>query len=174
MPYPLDANWDAIRRVVTRAQRSSRYCAIATQGTDGFPNITPVGTLFLADHPSGFFFDRYSTSFRARAEADSTPVCVSAVDTSGARWLASLVLGRFIAAPGVRLYGVAGPLREASPQEREQVEARVGLARWTRGAQSIWSDFTQVRDLSFTAFRPVMYPTMMQGHWVEEPDPDHH
>lgn len=49
--------WGQIRHVVAQAQRASMHCSIASVSSEGIPNITPIGTLFLNDSsPTGFFF----------------------------------------------------------------------------------------------------------------------
>lgn len=72
-----------------------------------------------------------------------------AVGNSSVFWLRSVLAGRFRKAIGVRLYGTAGPRREATVEELEAVERRVRLARLTRGGRALWSD------------RFVRYPAMM-------------
>ena len=74
-------------------------------------------------------------------------------------------LNVFATPPGLRLIGTAGPLRPASPHELDAVRARVRPVRWMRGARLLWSDFSHVRDLHFTALRPVEYPVMCDRHW---------
>jgi uncharacterized protein len=158
------AQWPQIRRVLLRAQRSSVHCAVASVGPDGAPNVTPIGTVFLRDDGTGYFFDQYSSQL-ARNLANNPRVCVMAVNVSRWFWLRSFLLGRFTSPPGLRLDGMAGPLRPASPQELQAIAERVRPTRWLKGSRLLWSDFTQVRDLDFHAFRPVRYPHMMDGLW---------
>ncbi|CAN7607782.1 pyridoxamine 5'-phosphate oxidase family protein [Rhizobacter sp. LjRoot28] len=164
VPLPLEAHWSEIRRVVDRSQRSGMHCAIASVGPDGGPHVTPIGMVFLHDAPGGFFFDRYTTGLAANVEA-RPDICLMAVDTRRGFWLRSLLRGRFATPPGLRLIGTAGPLRPASPHELDAVRARVRPVRWMRGAKLLWSDFSHVRDLHFTALRPVEYPVMCDRHW---------
>jgi uncharacterized protein len=161
----IDVAWPEIRRAVLRGQSSSLHCSIASIGEDGVPTVTPIGTVFLHDHPGGFFFDRYTSTLSRNLDA-SSKICLMAVNSERFFWLRSLFLGRFTAPPGVRLYGAAGPLREATPAEREQIEQRVRATKWLKGSRLIWSSFTHVRDLEFTSFRPVTYPAMMERLWT--------
>ena len=80
-------------------------------------------------------------------------------------WLKSFWRGRFVAPPGVRLYGKAGSLRPATKHEVELIEARVRPTRWLKGSRMLWSGFTHVRDITFESFRPVTYPKMVEGLW---------
>ena len=161
-----DDSWRTIRDIVVRAKASSLHCAIASVDADGAPHITPVGTVFLRDDRTGFYFDQYTSALSRNIDADPR-VCVMAVDTGRVFWLRSLISGRFIAPPAVRLYGTAGPLRAATQSELEQVRASVRKTQWSRGGKMLWSDFSHVRDIAFIGFRPVRYPVMMEHLWQD-------
>ena len=160
----LEASWSAICEVVSSGQASSLYCAIATVGEDGQPNVTPIGTVFLRANQTGFFFDRYTSVLSSNLSTNNR-ICLLAVNSGKAYWFRSLLVGQFKSPPGVRLYGTASAMRQATPEELSQVESRVRKSRWLRGARMLWSDFEYVRDLDFTSFRPVSYPVMMHGLW---------
>jgi hypothetical protein len=160
----IEESWPEICRVILRGQRSSLYCSIASVGDDGTPSVTPIGTVFLRDDMSGFFFDRYTSSLGRNIDVNGR-ICLLAVNSSRPFWLRSFLLGRFSSPPGVRLYGTAGPLRAATPDELSQIQRRVRPTMWLKGARLIWSSFTHVRDLEFTSFRPVTYPKMMEHLW---------
>ncbi|MBV1913833.1 MAG: pyridoxamine 5'-phosphate oxidase family protein [Pseudomonadales bacterium] len=156
--------WSYIREVVERGQRSTVYCSIASINSDGMPNITPIGTVFLRDDNTGYFFDHYTSTLAENLDRDPR-LCLSAVDAGKFFWFRSFLKGRFVSPPGVRLYGEAGPLREASPAEIALIEDRVRPTRWLKGSRLLWTNFTHVRDLTFTEYRPVTYPVMMDGLW---------
>ncbi|WP_166906026.1 pyridoxamine 5'-phosphate oxidase family protein [Mycobacterium sp. DL440] len=160
MSEELASQWDRIREIVERGRRSTGHHAIASADADGSPTITPIGTIFLREDCTGFYFDQYTE--RLAENLDINPhVCVMAVDGGRAFWLRSLLTGRFRKAIGVRLYGTAGPRRPATPDELNEVHKRVRLMRATRGGRTLWSDFSHVRDLTFIAARLVQYPVMM-------------
>lgn len=160
----LRKHWSEIRRVLERWQTSSLYCSIASVGEDGFPTVTPIGTVFLGPQPNGFFFDRYTSDLGRNIDVNGK-ICLLAVNSGKCFWLSSFITGRFASPPGVRLYGKAGPLREATPTELSQIESRIRSSKWLKGTQLLWSSFTHVRDLEFTSFRPVSYPAMMEHLW---------
>lgn len=158
MPGEFARQWDVIRDVV---RRSTGPLAIASVDPDGSPTITPIGTVFLRDDCTGFYFDQYTE--RLADNLDRNPrVCVMAVDSGSVFWLSSLLAGRFRKAIGVRLYGTAGPRRAAKAEELDAVRRRVRLTQWTKGGRALWSDFSQVRDLTFSEARFVRYPVMME------------
>lgn len=159
-------NWPKIKKVLEQGQASSIYCSIATVNPDGTPHITPVGTVFLRDDQTGYFFDHYAE--RLGKNIDLNPnVCIMAVNAGRMFWFRSLFKGEFVAPPGVRLYGKVGPIRPATAQEIAKIESRVKPSRWLKGARLLWTDFTHVRDIEFSCYKPVTYPMMMDGMWPE-------
>jgi len=160
----LTNHWNDITRVIRSSQRSSLHCSIATVDDQGMPNVTPIGTVFLRDNYTGYFFDTYTSKMSANLEHNSK-VCLSAVNTKTSFWLKSLFKGQFLSPPGVRLYGTVGPLRKATESEIAAVNKRIKPLSWSKGSKLIWSSFTHVRDIEFTDFRPVQYPKMMEHLW---------
>ncbi|MFN7862985.1 MAG: pyridoxamine 5'-phosphate oxidase family protein [Curvibacter sp.] len=160
----LARHWSEVKRVVGQGQRSSIHCAIASVSPDGTPHVTPVGTVFLRDDLTGYYFDQYTSSLAQNLDLNPN-LCLTAVNTGSWFWLKSLWSGRFGSPPGVRLYGTAGPLRAATQEELQGIQERVKPTNWLRGSRLLWSDFRNVRDIAFTAFRPVSYPKMMEGLW---------
>ena len=153
-----------MKRVVERGQASSIHCAIASVDSEGIPNVTPVGTVFLRDDQTGYYFDQHTDSLAKNLETNPN-ICLMTVNTRSSFWLKSFVIGRFIAPPGVRLYGTVSALRPATIEELAKIEQRIKPTRWMKGSKLLWSDFTHVRDIHFTSFRPVTYPAMMDGLW---------
>ena len=162
-------HWPEIQQVVMQALSSSIHCAIASVAPDGTPNITPVGTVFLRDNLTGYYFDQYTSTLAENIERNPK-ICLMAVNTSRVFWLKSFWRGNFASPPGLRLYGEASSLRPATEQERKFIDARVRPTRWLKGSRLLWSDFTHVRDIRFTSFRPVTYPRMMDGLWRASPN----
>jgi len=162
----IESHWAEIQRVIANSQASQLHCAIASVSPDGVPNVTPVGTVFLRDDQTGFFFDQYTSSL-AQNIATNPNICLMAVNANKLFWLRSFFLGRFISPPGVRLYGTAGALRPATAEELALIQKRISPTRRLKGSRLLWSDFTQVRDLHFTSFRPVTYPAMMEQLWQQ-------
>lgn len=158
--------WKKIKSVLEQGQASTVYCSIATVNSDGTPHITPVGTVFLRDDQGGYFFDHYAEALGRNIDQNPN-VCIMAVNAGRFFWLRSLLKGRFVSPPGVRLYGRVGPIREATAEEVEKIEKRVKPSQWMKGARMLWSGFTHVRDIEFTHYKPITYPVMMDGIWPE-------
>jgi uncharacterized pyridoxamine 5'-phosphate oxidase family protein len=157
-------HWKEIVSVVLAGQKSSIHCSVASVDSNGLPNVTPIGTVFLRDNATGYYFDTFTSQLAKNIETNPN-ICLMAVDTKSSYWFKSLLKGRFATPPGVRLYGTVGELREATAAEKQTIEKRIKPTRWMKGSQLIWSDFTHVRDIQFTHFRPVQYPKMMAHLW---------
>ena len=154
--------WQHICKVVKDAQRAAMHCSVATVDEQLQPTITPIGTLFLRENQSGFFFDTYTDSFKQNLPQNNK-ACIQAINSSRLFWLKSLLKGQFGDYPGIRLYVEIGDLRPATQQERLQISQRIQVLKWSKGSQLIWSDFSQVRDFTVHAHRWVKYPKMMPG-----------
>ena len=152
--------WQHIGKVMNDAQKAAMHCSIATVDAQLQPTITPIGTLFLRENQSGFFFDTYTESLQQNLPQNSK-ACIQAVNSSRLFWLKSLFKGEFSDYPGVRLYVEIGDLRLANAEELAQISRRIQILKWTKGSQLIWSDFTHVRDFTVQSFRWVKYPKMM-------------
>ncbi|MDK1683281.1 pyridoxamine 5'-phosphate oxidase family protein [Acinetobacter terrestris] len=155
--------WQHICKVVNDAQKAAMHCSIATVDAQLQPTITPIGTLFLRENQSGFFFDTYTESLQQNLPKNSK-ACIQAVNSSRLFWLKSLFKGEFSDYPGVRLYVEIGDLSLANAEELAQISRRIQILKWTKGSQLIWSDFTHVRDFTVQSFRWVKYPKMMPFH----------
>ena len=53
-------NWNAIKDVFSKAQQANMHANIASVSSEGIPNITPIGTVFLNNDGTGFLFDAFS------------------------------------------------------------------------------------------------------------------
>ncbi|MGV9664616.1 pyridoxamine 5'-phosphate oxidase family protein [Nocardia niigatensis] len=91
----LEQNWDRVRDTVSRAG----HCAIASVDADGSPHVTPIGTVFLRDTATGFYFDQYTEALACNLDTDSR-VCLMAVDSGPLFWFRSLLTARFPPRPG--------------------------------------------------------------------------
>lgn len=164
-------HWDEIRQLFRRSFRSSFHYAIASVAADGTPRVTPIGSLILREPGRGFYFERFTQGLARNLDGDRR-VCVLAVDSGLWFWLRSLVAGRFAQIPAVRLYGVAGEPRPATPEEIALWRRRVGRTRFTRGYARMWRDMNSVREIEFTRIEPVSIGRMTQGLWHGVPDVD--
>ena len=156
----LRIHWKIIKQVFLQAQGSSMHCSIASVDEQGQPHITPIGTVFLRNDQTGYFFDTYTNQL-SKNLLKQPKVCIMAVNTSKRFWLRSLIQGKFSTLPAIRLYGEIGAVRPATSEEIASVQQRIKPLTWTKGSRLIWSDFSHVRDIRFTEAHPARYPHMM-------------
>ena len=154
------SQWRRIHKVVNDAQKAAMHCSIATVDVNLQPTVSPIGTVFLRENPSGFFFDTYTESLQQNLPQNSK-ACIQAINSSRLFWLKALFKGEFSDYPGVRLYVEIGDLRLANAEELAQISRRIQILKWTKGSQLIWSDFIHVRDFQVYTFKWVKYPKMM-------------
>jgi uncharacterized protein len=154
--------WNLIRPIFDNAFKSCLHFSMATVNEDGSPHITPIGSLILREDPTGFFFDEYCSKTRANISRNPR-VCFLAVNADRPFWVKSLIMGKFTAAPAVRLMGTVGELREAAPDEIAAWQNRVAFARLTKGYNIMWSRMHTVRDVQFDSFEPMSSGKMTSG-----------
>jgi len=157
----IDKDWQLIRRIFESGVGSSKHCAIASVDEQDRPHVTPIGFVFLRDDATAFYFEQYSKALPANFK-HNRHVCLMAVNSSLAFWLRSLLRGKFLSHPGIRLHGEAGELRAATPSELAQLRERIGAARWLRGSALIWAGLATVRDIKIIGAEAVRYPQMME------------
>ena len=116
--------WQHIRKVVNDAQKAAMHCSIATVDAQLQPTITPIGTLFLRESQTGFFFDSYTESFKENFPQNNKD-CIQEISSSRLFWLKSLLKGEFSDYPGGRLYVEIGELRPAMNEELTQIAKRI-------------------------------------------------
>lgn len=157
-------DWKEIRRVFARAP----YASIATLDSEGFPHVTPIGSLILHREPGrAFWFERFTSAMPRNLEGESR-LCAMAVDARLGLWARALFAGRFPAAPGVRLAGSAGVRRRPTEREVQIFRRRVRLARWTRGYDMLWGKFDWGREVTFDRVLPVQLGRMWPARAVSK------
>lgn len=160
----LDSHWDQIKKTFEACLSSSKHCAIATVDDAGNPHITPVGFIFLKDNHTAYYFEEYTKAIPQNIQSNNN-VCLMVVNSGFLYWFKSLFKGKFISPPGLRLYGKAGDLRKASPDEVRVYENKIASARNLKGSSLIWQGLETVREIKLTSFKPIQYPKMMSHLW---------
>ena len=142
-------DWQAIRNHFIRSFRANFHMSIASVDENGQPTVTPIGSLFLNDNQTGFYFEKYPTKLPRHAEVNKN-ICVLAVDSSTLFWLRSLFKGRFNRYPAVKLYGELGIRREATEKETKRLNRRMRATRGLRGNTYLWGEMDSVREITFS------------------------
>jgi len=161
----INGHWKEIQKIF---KKSIGYYYIATVNPDGTPHVTPIGSVYLRDDRTGFWFDYYSSNMVRNLKYNNR-VCVMAADTSKLMLLWTLFRGKYAKPPAVRLMGTAGERREATEKEMAAFHDnfRVKPVRLLKlkGYDIAWKPMRHVRDIYFDSFEPVIAGETTAGHW---------
>ncbi len=135
------------------------HCSIATINEKSEPHVAPIGSLFLRDDKTGFFFDILVTSTSKNLDKNDN-VCVMAINSSKLFFFKSLRKGKFVSPSGIRLTGTAGRKREATEDEVAAFRKVIHRARKTKGYSILWKNLGHVRDISFEDYIPLNMRSM--------------
>jgi len=160
----LAQHWPEIRKIF---QRANSYL-VASISPDGFPHMSPIGTLWLRDDMTGYYLERFPEALPRNLD-HCDRVEVIALDGSPGTWLRGLLKGRFPSLPAMRLRGHAGPRRPATDVEQARWQRKVRRLRFTKGHALLWREMTHARDIRFDAFDPIRLGAMTEGLF---PEPD--
>ncbi len=160
----LKEHWPEIKKTFKTCLASSKYCSVATVDTEGRPHITPIGFIFLKDNQTAYYFEEYTKTIPQNIKNNNN-VCLMVANSGFSYWFKSLYKGRFVSAPGVRLYGKMGKRRKALPEEIEQYKNKIKSSRRFKGNKLLWQGLETVREIELTSFKPVKYPKMMEHLW---------
>lgn len=149
MKQNIDKDWGKIKRHFSRCTSSNMHIVIASVNDKGEPTATPIGSLFLNDNQTGFYFEKYATKLNKNSETNKN-VCLLAVNNSKRFWLKSLFKGSFDKYPGLKLYGELGEKRDATDREMRAFQRRVRYTRMLKGHRYLWKEMSMVREITFT------------------------
>ncbi len=142
-------NWKEIRLHFNKSFRSNFYVSIASISSENTPTITPIGSLFLNNDQTGFYFEKYPVKLPMYSKINRK-ICVLAVNSNRWFWLKSLFKGKFNSNPGIKLYGKLGEKRNATEIEIKRLNRRMKMTKGMSGHKYLWGSMTMVRELSFT------------------------
>ena len=145
----LSSNWDKIRLHFNKSFRSNFHVSIASVTSDNIPTVTPVGSLFLNNDQTGFYFEKYPTKLPMYSKINKK-ICVLAVNSNRWFWINSLFKGRFSSYPGIKLYGKLGGKRKATEIDIKRLNRRMKMTKGMKGHKYLWGSMTIVREITFT------------------------
>ena len=145
----IKTDWNAIRKHFNLSFRSNFHVSIASVDKENTPTVTPIGSLFLNDNQTGFYFEKYPQKLPKHAESNPN-VCVLGVNSSTFFWLKSLFRTKFSNYPGIKLYGQLGTKRNATEREIKRLQRRMKATKVLKGNTYLWGKMQYVRDISFT------------------------
>ncbi|MDZ4706799.1 MAG: hypothetical protein SH818_00230 [Saprospiraceae bacterium] len=144
----INFDWPAIRAHFRASWKSNFHVSIASVNAEHHPTVTPIGSLFLNQDATGFYFEKYPTSLPLHVQVNPN-ICILAVNSGRWFWLTSLFRGRFPTYPAVKLYGLMGQKRLATGDEKKRLLNRMKSASRLKGYHYLWKDMEYVRELKF-------------------------
>ena len=149
MKIDIYTNWSKVKTHFKKCIGRNMHIAIASVDENNIPTVTPIGSLFLNNDQTGFYFEKFATKLNKNSKTNKN-ICILAVNNRKWFWLTSLFKGEFSLYPAVKLYGELGEKRDASPKEFRAFQRRVRSTRRLKGHQYLWKDMSQVREIKFT------------------------
>ncbi|MEN8248434.1 MAG: hypothetical protein ABFS32_05845 [Bacteroidota bacterium] len=147
-------NWQDIRAHFRRSFRSNFHVSVASLTADGNPTVTPIGSMFLNDDQTGFYFEKYPEKLPRYAGVNKK-ICVLGVNSNSLFWIKSLFRRRFSTYPGLRLYGELGSRRKATDKETKRLNRRMKATKGLKGNTYLWGKMKYVREVKFTSVEKV-------------------
>ncbi|MFS4484315.1 pyridoxamine 5'-phosphate oxidase family protein [Hyunsoonleella sp. 2307UL5-6] len=141
--------WHKIRKHFNKSFSSNFYISIASVNSDNNPTVTPIGTFFLNDNQTGFYFEKFTKKLPKHATTNPN-VCLLGVNSGWFFWLKSLFKNEFYDYPAVKLYGVLGEKRKATEKEIKRLNRRMKITKGLKGNTYLWKKMEYVRDITFT------------------------
>lgn len=149
MKINMEKDWMRIKIHYRKCISANMHVAISSVNADNIPTVTPIGSLFLNDDRTGFYFEKFTTKLPKNSKTNRN-VCLLAVNAKKWFWLKSLFKGNFSEYPAIKLYGELGKKREATREEFRAFQRRVRSTKRLKGHQYLWKDMSQVREIKFT------------------------
>lgn len=147
-------NWAAIRTHFNKSFRSNLHVAIASVDFENNPTVTPIGSLFLNENQTGFYFEKYPTKLPENVRFNNN-VCILGVNSNKWFWLKSLFKVKFDKYPALKIYGKLGEKRKATEIEISRLKRRMKTTNGLKGNTYLWGDMEHVREISFSKIEKV-------------------
>lgn len=145
----ITTNWDTIRKHFNKSFSSNFHISIASVDSDNNPTVSPIGSLFLNDDQTGFYFEKFPSKLPTHAKINPY-VCLLGVNSSNVFWIKSLFREKFNTYPAIKLYGELGERREATEKEIKRLNRRMKVTNGLRGNTYLWKKMEFVREIRFT------------------------
>lgn len=156
------SNWDEIKQHFNKSFRSNLHVSIASITSDNTPTVTPIGSLFLNNDQTGFYFEKFPAKLPMYSKINKK-ICVLAVNSNRWFWLKSLFRGRFSSYPGIKLYGDLGEKRKATDIEIKRLNRRMQMTKGMKGHKYLWGNMIMIRELNFTNVEIINLGEMTKG-----------
>jgi hypothetical protein len=159
----INKDWDKIRGHFRICFKANFHVAIASVDAENNPTVTPIGSLFLGEKQTGFYFEKYPSKLPKAANMNNK-ICVLAVNSGRWFWIKSLLSGKFKSYPGLKLYGQLGESRQATQNELYRLQRRMRMSKGMKGHTYLWGkDMDRVRLVTFSRVEKINLKNMTKG-----------
>lgn len=141
-------NWNIIRYHFNKSFRSNFHVSIGSVDSNNNPTVTPIGSLFLNDNQTGFYFEKFPSKLPLYIKNNKN-ICVLGVNSNRWFWLKSLFSEKFPTPPAIKLYGKLGEKREATKKEIDRLNRRMKITKGLKGNTYLWGNMEFVREIYF-------------------------
>ena len=145
----INTDWKKIREHFNKSFRSNFYVSIASVDSKNNPTVTPIGSLFLNDNQTGFYFEKFPSKLPEHAN-NNPNVCLLAVNSGRLFWLKALFREKFSDFPAIKLYGELREKRKATEKDIKRLNRRMKRTKGLKGSTYMWSNMEFVREIKFT------------------------
>ena len=136
-----DTSWNEVEDLFGKVNHAS----LGTVDADGFPRISPIGSVSFTGQGRGYYFEKFPKTMRENIERDPR-MTLMAVQSGAGFWLKSLWKGRFQSQPALRLFCRAGGRRKATQSEIDNFLGKVSSYRFFKGYDFLWKDMNMIRE----------------------------
>lgn len=144
----LITDWHKIRQHFNKSFRSNLYVSVASVDIENNPTVTPIGSMFLNDNQTGFYFEKFPAKLPEHAKQNPN-VCLLGVNSGRTFWIKSLFNGNFSNFPAIKLYGKLGEKRKATDKEISRLNRRMKVTNGLKGNTYLWKKMKYVREIKF-------------------------
>jgi len=145
----IKTDWNKIRKHFNKSFASNFYISIASVDSENNPTVTPIGSLFLNDNQTGFYFEKFPSKLPESAKGNPK-VCLLGVNSGRIFWLKALFKEKFTDFPAMKLYGELGERREATENETKRLNRRMKATNGLKGNTYLWKKMEFIREIKFT------------------------
>lgn len=142
-------NWKEIRNHYYKSFASNFHISIASVDSENNPTVTPIGSLFLNNNQTGFYFEKFPSKLPEHAESNPK-ICLLGVNSGSVFWIKALFRNKFYDYPAIKLYGELGERRKATEREIKRLNRRMRITKGLKGNTYLWGNMEFIREIKFT------------------------
>ena len=145
----ISSDWQTIKNHFNKSFSSNLHISIASVDSENNPTVTPIGSLFLNDNQTGFYFEKFPSKLPEHAKTNPN-ICLLAVNSRRWFWIKALFREKFSDYPAIKLYGKLGIRRKATDKEIRRLNRRMKITNGLKGNTYLWKNMEFVREIEFT------------------------